>query len=95
MYYRARVHDFFAVTLTYTQRIDVVLETTDPAADLNLFLMREVPGDVLWLGISDKPNPATERITSGWLQPGRYLIGVGAWKNASAYKLTVTDPDKR
>ena len=93
--YQARVHDFFAVTLKRRQRISALLEWSNADADLNLFLMREILGNVVFLGKSDQVNTLNERVLSGYLEPGRYLLGVGAWKGSGTYKLTVTDPDKK
>lgn len=83
------------MTLKRRQRISALLEWSNADADLNLFLMREILGDVVFLEKSDQVNTLNERVLSGYLEPGRYLLGVGAWKGSETYKLTVTDPDKK
>ncbi len=83
------IPDLFAFTLTQSARVELRLLIANSSADLELFLLRDEGGRLVQLDASDSFN-VIEKIATGLLAPGRYLIGVGVYEGLSTYTLTAT-----
>ena len=85
----AHVQDLFRITLAASSNLDLTLNFTNPAADLDLYLFGSpVGGQVPILGSSTSPFGTSEHIvTSDPLPPGTYYVGVSAASGGSDYTL--------
>jgi len=82
------LEDFFALSLTQNARVELKLTATNAAADLDLFLFREVNGRLSYVGYSITPGADERIVTPSSLPPGRYLVAVSAFRGSSNYTLT-------
>ncbi len=85
------VEDIYAVNLTKSARLDLLLTGTNPNAYLGLYLLTEAAV------IDDSRTAgAVQRITTpAMLAPGRYLVGVSAINGSSDYTIDAKIPGDR
>jgi trimeric autotransporter adhesin len=88
---RDPIEDLYRFELTRETLVDLLLNTPSTTADLDLFLFREENGQLTAVDFSvndiSLAGLSFERVTAG-LKPGRYLVGVSAYKGAASYTLT-------
>jgi uncharacterized protein (TIGR03437 family) len=88
---RDAIEDLYRFELTRDTLVDLILTTPSTTADLDLFLFREENGQLTAVDISVNDISVSglsfERVTAG-LKPGRYMVGVSAFKGAASYTLT-------
>ncbi|MBI3309255.1 MAG: pre-peptidase C-terminal domain-containing protein [Candidatus Melainabacteria bacterium] len=83
------ISDLFKFTLTSTASINALLmsDSSDDLNDLDLVLLDEFATDIL---DASSQSGTDDELISKSLQPGTYLLGVGAFSGATSYTLEIT-----
>lgn len=98
------LQDLFAFRITQPTAVELILQWTEPGADLDLYLLRDNDGTNRSSELADYSVWSTaatgitaERIVTGTLAPGRYVAAISnytgsTFKGATAYRLSATIP---
>lgn len=84
------VSDLFKFTVTQPDVINALLMINDGSADrdLDLILFNEDGSQII---DTSSQNGVTDELISTSLQPGTYILGVGAFAGSAAYTLSITN----
>lgn len=82
------ISDLFRLDLEQTTRLSIQLSFST-AGDLDLFVLRRSPLQTFDIIASSSNTQGTTEGLVGDLPAGRYLIGIGAIRGASAYRLSL------